>query len=317
MPNVPHGNFLQWLRGFQATANLGGVSRAARHLGLDQSAVSHQIKNLERLLNIDLFQRGHKRLTLTEAGRQLLQKSVPIFEHVRGILQEVGCVQGILHGEIHVASTMAIGKHFLTKILLDFQREYPQVRIEVSGGGFAHIMNSVNGGEADFGIIPLAEPDAPPGFAGFAGPFKLVSKPLFASKLVVLSPRGNPFRLPHRPSLADIARVPFISFPPYGTVESFLRPMLAEKKIEFNRVAIANTYTLLQHYVMHGMGVTILDMFTIEDIAGNFDIFDVGENLPHRKYTLIRRADKYVSPQAFEFQSKVLRSAFPYGCSAY
>ncbi len=306
MANFPQGNFLQWLRGFNAVANLGSMSRAAEKLGLEQSAVSHQIKNLERLLNVDLFQREHKKLVLTETGRLLLQKSIPLFEHVQGILQEVGSDPGILRGKVHVASTHAIGQHFLTGILVAFRKEYPEVRIEVSGGGFAHIMAAVNSGEADFGICPLLDFDD-----------TIVSKPLFASKLIVASPKGNPFNLPDNPALADIMQVPFISFPPHGTVESFLRPVLARKNMDFNRVVTANTYTLLLHYVRVGMGITILDMFTVENVAEYFDIFDLGGDIPNRRYALIRRADKYISPQAFELQARVMRSKFPYGCSSF
>ncbi len=60
------------LRSFAAVAETGGVTRAAARLNLTQSAVSMQIKRLEQLLGAELFDRGPRSMTLTDAGEQLL-----------------------------------------------------------------------------------------------------------------------------------------------------------------------------------------------------------------------------------------------------
>ena len=60
------------LRSFVAVADSGGVTRAAGFLHLTQSAVSMQIKRLEELLGLDLFDRSGRKIVLTAAGDQLL-----------------------------------------------------------------------------------------------------------------------------------------------------------------------------------------------------------------------------------------------------
>ena len=60
------------LRSFVAVAESGGVTRAAGFLHLTQSAVSMQLKRLEELLGLDLFDRSGRSIALTASGEQLL-----------------------------------------------------------------------------------------------------------------------------------------------------------------------------------------------------------------------------------------------------
>lgn len=61
---------LTTLEGFDAAARLGSFAAAAEELGLSQSAVSHQIRNLERALDQELFSRAFRQIVLTDAGRE-------------------------------------------------------------------------------------------------------------------------------------------------------------------------------------------------------------------------------------------------------
>src|SRR5258708_5337660 len=74
---------LAGLQAFEATARLGGVSRAAAELHLTQSAVSRQVLALEEQLGVQLFRRVKKRLLLSEAGAAYLHD-------VRGVLAALG-----------------------------------------------------------------------------------------------------------------------------------------------------------------------------------------------------------------------------------
>ena len=78
------------LRYFRAVATEGGLTKAARHLNLSQSALSVQLRSLEENLGQPLFERKHKSLVLTEAGRIALEYADTIFrcgEELTGLLQ--------------------------------------------------------------------------------------------------------------------------------------------------------------------------------------------------------------------------------------
>lgn len=70
------------LSAFEATARLGGVRAAAGELAVTQSAVSHQLANLENHLRTALFHRQGKRLVLTDTGRDYLNRIGPVLDHL-------------------------------------------------------------------------------------------------------------------------------------------------------------------------------------------------------------------------------------------
>src|SRR5438309_508486 len=74
---------LDLLRGFEAAARHLSFTRAAAELFLTQSAVSRQIQSLEEFLGVPLFERRHKALTLTEAGRAYLRTVGPVLDDLR------------------------------------------------------------------------------------------------------------------------------------------------------------------------------------------------------------------------------------------
>ncbi len=86
-----NGNLFQWLRGFYYVVTLGSTSAAAAAMGLSQPSVSHQVHMLEAELGVQLFQRTLRRMAPTKEGLVLYERTVTLFEQVRGIKAEIGC----------------------------------------------------------------------------------------------------------------------------------------------------------------------------------------------------------------------------------
>lgn len=295
-----NGNILQWLRGFYFTVLAGGVSKAADRMDVKQSTVSHHIRNLEESLNVQLFFRHHKELELTEAGRNLYEQVIPLFEHVKLVLDSASRSPGELKGTIRLATTHAIAEFFLSPTIQFFRKKHPDVRFFIHGGGFGSITEAVVDGSVDFGIVSQGE------FSDL-----LTFRPLFSSRLVVISPRGNPFGLPKTPSLHHICKPPFISFPPRGTIDTTIRHLLQANNQEFNSVISANTFYLLLEYVRLGIGITILDFFAVERRAKEFDIFEIADKLPDRQYVIIWRKNKKFSDQTKHYIDLLISSPTP------
>lgn len=298
------GNLLQWLRGFYFVVQLGGVTRAAEHMGLKQSTVSQQIKNLEQSLKVTLFIRRSKSLEITSAGRLLYSKIIPLFEHVRTVIDAVGRKEGELKGLIRLATTHAIAEFFLTKPLKAFLQAHSEVQFIITGGGYGLITEAVANGSVDFGIVSLGD------FADH-----LVYEPVFGSRLVAISPPGNPFGLPPYPTLDDIAKVPFISFPPRGTVDTAVKSVLQSRGLSLKTVISANTFYLLLEYVRAGLGITMLDIFTVHDSLDRYDIFEIADNLPDRQYVFLWRQNKRFADQVTAFIDSIRENPPPGGCT--
>nr|WP_298250490.1 LysR substrate-binding domain-containing protein [uncultured Halomonas sp.] len=120
---------LTCLRAFEAAARHGSFTQAGVELNLTQSAISRQIKRLEKDLGRPLFERTTDGLRPTPAGAHY-------FRVVQRMLRELGDETARLrrHGNDHqltLASSPTIASHWLARWLPDFQRTHPEVEIRI------------------------------------------------------------------------------------------------------------------------------------------------------------------------------------------
>ncbi|PHN06395.1 LysR family transcriptional regulator [Flavilitoribacter nigricans] len=119
------------LRLVESVAATGSLTRAAEQLFLSQSALSHQLKELEEELGAQLFIRAKKKMVLTQAGERFLETA----ENVLTELVKVKC--DIEHMSREDAGTLRLTTgcytcyHWLSPVLRTFKDKFPNVRIEV------------------------------------------------------------------------------------------------------------------------------------------------------------------------------------------
>ena len=136
MPD-PRAPTLDQLRTFAAVAETGSFSAAARRLRRAQSAVSYAIANLEQMLGLELFERGHRRPTLTEAGRAVLADARRIGRLVDDLRARASGLTAGLEAEVGLAVDVMFPTARLVAVLEAFARAFPTValrlRIEAMG----------------------------------------------------------------------------------------------------------------------------------------------------------------------------------------
>ena len=119
---------LKSLVAFEATARLLNVTRAAEELGVTQSAVSQQLRNLEKTLGVQLFFRENLRLSLTRNGELLAPTVRTAFDSIYDRLSE-------LHrhsNRVRVAADSSTYAHILAPSLALFLREHPAAQVWLS-----------------------------------------------------------------------------------------------------------------------------------------------------------------------------------------
>jgi len=125
---------LKLLRVFIAVAHHKGFTAAQDELGLSQSTISIQIRQLEERLNVRLCERGRKGFTLTEEGRMILDAAKNLFRAVDNFRGLVGSARGHLMGEVHFGMVDALSgcsNLGLDKAIGEFARLAPEVIIHV------------------------------------------------------------------------------------------------------------------------------------------------------------------------------------------
>ena len=278
------GDFIQWLRGFYFVATTGSVSSAAENMGLRQPAVSYQIKCLEENLHCRLFIRGGCRMKITAEGRLLLEKTVAIFDMIKELQGAFAEKPGNLSGQVNLATTHAVILYLMPSLLAEFQKFYPAIQVEITGGGLRTIFDMITSGQADFGIAGFTDP-----------PSKFHYQELFTTQLSLICSQTDPLAELAEPSLAQIADRPFIAFPETSTITPTVRGFFADHGLKLNIVHMLNHFELVKKFVEYGLGVAILDDYALgpED-QKRLRIFPLRERPPKRSYGLIRLKKKYL-----------------------
>jgi DNA-binding transcriptional LysR family regulator len=100
---------LRQLRAVEAVARLCHFTRAADELHVAQSALSHQIRQLERELGTPLFERTSRRVRPTEAGLVVARRARHVMEQLDGAVADVDALRGLLRGRIRVGALLPAG----------------------------------------------------------------------------------------------------------------------------------------------------------------------------------------------------------------
>ena len=181
---------LTTLRAFEAAARLGSFSRAAEEISVTHSAVSHQVRALERALGTPLFQRNGKRVSLTEAGRHLAGR---VGAALREIADAAEVVRRRDRGRALTVSTLpSFAARWLMPRLGRFMEQHPEIDV--------NLHTSVALVDLERDEVDLAIRFGKGDWAGLEA-LKFMDDELFP----VASPGFNRGRLPRRP--AELAKL--------------------------------------------------------------------------------------------------------------
>jgi DNA-binding transcriptional LysR family regulator len=278
------GDFLQWLRGFYYVAKRRSFTKAALDMGRNQPTISQQIKCLENELGVTLFDRSGGKIGLTTEGESLLAKAISVFEIIRA-MESIG-KQSQYEGIISIVSTHAVINYFLPGFITDFRKKSPDVRFILEGGMSGNVMEKIESAEADFGIVNIEQiPD------------QIVYHELFETGMSLIVPKKNPSSWVITPDLKEIAKAPFIMFPETSNIAPLIRKKFTENRLHLNVVLTLNNFQSIKKYVAMGIGVSILDEnMIVKEEKKAINVFSLDHIFEKRKYLLITRKGKYLSP---------------------
>ena len=144
-------NFKQ-LEAFLWVAELHSFTKAARQLYMSQPAISFQIKALEEDLQATLFQRGDKKVILTDAGRVLYPEAKRMLRHYQKIKAGLEDLKGLKTGHLVVGASTIPGEYILPLLIGGFKEKYPGIQITLKVAGSGQVDQWVREREIDLGI---------------------------------------------------------------------------------------------------------------------------------------------------------------------
>ena len=191
------------MRYFVAVAEMGNLSRAATQiLHVAQPSLSRQIRDLEEDIGVPLLERDAKGIRLTDAGRAFLDEARAILKYTNEAVQKARAVGGKRETELHVGDFPLVAARIMPRLLRDYQKAMPDVRVQLHDWPVEKEIAAVRDGQLQLAII------IPP----LTGDWRrqLRFEELRSLRVCLAVSRNHPFARRKAVSLAEAARQPFI-----------------------------------------------------------------------------------------------------------
>ena len=221
---------LDQLRILKAIAAEGSFKRAADSLYVSQPAVSLQVQNLERQLDVPLFDRGGRRAQLTEAGHLLLSYGDRILSLCEETCRAIEDLQNLQGGTLIVGASQTTGTYLLPRMLGLFRQKYPDVAVQLHVHSTRRTAWSVANGQIDLAIIGG---EIPPELQD-----SLEVRPYAEDEMALILPMFHPFTRLSQIEKDDLYKLQFIALDSQSTIRKVIDQVLTRCGIETRRLKV-------------------------------------------------------------------------------
>ncbi|AMR79620.1 CysB family HTH-type transcriptional regulator [Cupriavidus nantongensis] len=225
------------------------LTEAAKALYTSQPGVSKAIIELEEELGVDIFTRHGKRIrSLTEPGRRILTSVEKILQEVES-LKRVGMDYAAQdQGNFTIATTHTQARYALPRVISEFTKRYPKVRLSIQQGNPAQIADMLLHDQADIGIAT----------EGISSDKNLVSLPGYQWTHMVITPPEHPLLDKKHLALEDLMDYPLITYDANFAGRTKIDKAFALRHLVPDIVLEAIDADVIKTYVEIGLGVGIV-----------------------------------------------------------
>lgn len=241
------------LEAFYCIADRGSFQRAAAHLNLSQTALSHRMKKLEENLGVKLLARTTRQVSLTPAGVKLLPVARRIVEDITASFEEMRNEGSQRQEQLSIACLPTLAANFLPQILEGFRERHPDILIRIFDHSASEIAEHVESGSAEFGISIVS-----------AARWDLDIIPLAKESFVIACPTDHPFSQRDAVSWSEIEGVPLIRIGPETGNRILIDEALGARREMMNwRYEVQHIATTIG-FVRQGLALALMPEFVLK-----------------------------------------------------
>ena len=235
---------------FSKTAILNSVT---------QSAVSQQLKSIEKRQCKQLIEREKRRLTLTAEGEIFYSYSREIVRRYEEMEHRIQALGGVVSGTVRLASIYSVGMLELTPYLKTYLKAYPKVNFRLQYDQVKKIYDDVGNGEVDLGIV------------SYPRTLRNVDViPFTRDKMVVAMHPGHELASRNAFVPQELNKFPLVLFTPETPTRRAIDQFLKKHKIRPNIVMELDHIATIKHAVEVDIGISIVPLNAIEqELARN------------------------------------------------
>lgn len=233
----------------------GTLTKAASTLRLTQSALSHQLKELERELEVEIFNRQGKRLHLSEQGYRFLRSSEKILAEIRSLEEDITNYKNGKTDKLSISMQCYTAYHWLPGIIKYYKRKWPNINIQILSDATRRPLEYLMNGDLDIGIIRTQMVNT-----------KIRYEPIFEDRLTAVVSKDHPLAKKDIVEIADFQDEELI-LPLYDP--SYQDTPVIEALIEAQQVKPKTLHRI--HYtdatiemVNAGLGITVMADWIVE-----------------------------------------------------
>lgn len=294
---------LDQLRILKAIAAEGSFKRAADTLYVSQPAVSLQVQNLEKQLNVPLFDRGGRKAQLTEAGHLLLSYGEKVLTLCQETCRAIEDLQNLQGGTLIVGASQTTGTYLLPRMIGLFHQKYPDVSVQLQVHSTRRTSWGVANGQVDLAIIGGEVP----------GELRdtLNILPYAEDELALILPVFHPLAKVEMIQKEDLYRLNFISLDSQSTIRKVIDKVLTRCDIDTKRLKIEmelNSIEAIKNAVQAGLGAAFVSVTAIEKELqmGGLHVARMKEVEVRRTLSVIMNPTRYRSKAAEAFIKEIL-----------
>ena len=228
---------------FLKVCETGSFSKAAEALNYTQSGISQMMAALEEELEVQLFARVNRGVTLTDNGTRLLPYIREMANQKARLRQAAFNINHKVEGTLRVGSFSSITTQWMPQIIHYFKENYPKVDVEILDGNYDEIRDWIIHGQVDCGFLSSIVAD------------DLKFYPLWDDPLCAVFPADHPLAAQQSVTLPQLFQYPLIIETP--GCDNDIQHLMIKCPVKPDIVYSFRDDTLIMAFVRSGLGVTI------------------------------------------------------------
>jgi DNA-binding transcriptional LysR family regulator len=262
-------------------------SRAAKLNGITQSAVSQQLRAMEKHFNILIVDRSQKQFRLTCEGQKLYESAKEILYLYDKLNSELQEMKKVISGTIHISTVYSIGLHELPPYVKVFLAKFPEVNIRVEYRRANMVYEDILTNSIDLGLIAYPQKHK-----------QLEVLPFHDDILVLVVSPEHPFAKRKSVDIQEVAGQKFIGFEPDIPTRKATDIIFKEANIETEMEMEFDNVETVKRAVEINAGIAILPQTTVvrEEAQGLLKVLKFKNKTYKRPLALIHRKGRVLTP---------------------